>query len=116
MTSGPLIELSIDGHGLGDTIEVSGSATLEVELTARAAQDVVSDLELVVDGTVVASESADPPARDLALRHRVHVQGGGWTRRAQPEPLRDRLGVRDRDGRPHLAGLPDRARTPGAPT
>ena len=115
VTSGPLIELSIDGHGPGDTIEVSGSATLEVELTARAAQDVVSDLELVVDGTVVASESADPPARDLALRHRVHVQGGA-DRGAQPEPLRDRLGVRDRDGRPHLTGLPVRARTPGTPT
>jgi hypothetical protein len=78
VTSGPILELSVDGLGPGDTLQVGAEAHLQVELTARASQAIVSDIELVMDGVVVASESADPPARELVLRHGLRVAGRGW--------------------------------------
>jgi hypothetical protein len=78
VTSGPLLELRIDGHGPGAAIAVDATSTLEVELVARAAQPVISDIELVVDGELVMAESAAEPARELAIRTRVSVDRSGW--------------------------------------
>jgi hypothetical protein len=77
VTSGPILELSVDGREPGDVIHLRSSSRLEVEARARAAQAVVSDLELVVNGRVVAATSA-PPATELALHETVEFEAGSW--------------------------------------
>ena len=78
VTSGPLLELRVDGHEPGDVLAIDGVATVEVELIARAAQPVISDVEVVLDGAIVASESSAEPVRELAIRQRVAVARSGW--------------------------------------
>jgi hypothetical protein len=78
VTSGPLLELRVDGHEPGDVLAIDGVATVEVELVARAAQPVISDVEVVLDGGIVASESSAAPVTELAIRQRVAVERSGW--------------------------------------
>lgn len=77
-TSGPLLEMSVEGQGPGADLQVSAGATLDVELVARAAQPIVSAVELVLDGTVVAAVGSDAPVTELILRERVSVEHSGW--------------------------------------
>jgi hypothetical protein len=78
VTSGPVLELSIDGRGPGGAIELDGPATIDVQLIARAAQPIISDLELVVDGVVVDAETSRQPVTQLAIRRSVRVDGPRW--------------------------------------
>ena len=67
-TSGPVIELSVEGHEPGSVIALPGSGGhLEVHAHARAAQRVIGALELVLNGRVVASESAPAGTDDLQV-------------------------------------------------
>jgi hypothetical protein len=77
VTSGPLLRLSVEGHEPGDEVALGGSATLEVELRATAAQPVIEALEIVLDGTVVAHRSSEPTT-ELVLRERIPVARSGW--------------------------------------
>jgi hypothetical protein len=80
VTSGPILELSVEGHEPGDVISLRSSARLEVDVRARAAQAVLSDLELVVNGRVVAATSSPGAAgaAELALHQPVEVSAGSW--------------------------------------
>jgi hypothetical protein len=78
VSSGPLLELRVDGAEPGATIEADPGAALEVELVARAAQDIISDVELVLDGEVIASENSGQPTSELVLRDRVRIDSTGW--------------------------------------
>jgi len=77
VTSGPILELSVDDHEPGDVIHLRSGGRLEVVARARAAQAVLSDLELVVNGRVVAGTNA-PDATELVLRETVEVEAGAW--------------------------------------
>ena len=78
-TSGPIIELSVEGREPGDVIELpAGGGRLDVRGRARAAQKVIAALELVVDGEVVASETAPEPAADISVAASVEVRAGAW--------------------------------------
>ena len=78
-TSGPIIELSVEGREPGDVIELpAGGGRLEVRGRARAAQPVIAALELVVDGEVVASEASPGPASDISLAATIEVRAGAW--------------------------------------
>ena len=57
-----MLELTVDGHEPGDVVRLSSPGRLEVAVRVRAAQPVVTDLELVVDGRVVAGDGR-PPGR-----------------------------------------------------
>jgi hypothetical protein len=78
VSSGPILDLAVEGHGVGAALDVTRGATLDVELVARAAQPIVSDVELVVDGEIVAAESVPAPTTALTLRHRLPVERTGW--------------------------------------
>ena len=79
VTSGPILELTVDGHEPGDVIGLGSAARLEVTARARAAQPVVTDLELVVNGRVVAATSAPTGgSSELTLHDRVEIQAGAW--------------------------------------
>ena len=77
-TSGPLLDLQVDGHSIGDEIRIPGRrATVEVEARAECAWP-IDLLEVVVNGTVVAAASSRRGARALSLREQVRLEGSCW--------------------------------------
>jgi hypothetical protein len=81
-TSGPVIELEVDGHEPGDVIALTArGGRLEARVRARAAQAVIASVELVVNGRVVARQDAavaGGSASELRLDATVEVEGGAW--------------------------------------
>jgi hypothetical protein len=78
VTSGPILELSVDGHEPGDVIALASPMRLEATVRARAAQPVIGEVELIVNGRVVGATRADDPATDLVLRETVEIATGSW--------------------------------------
>ena len=114
LSGGPLIGLSVDGAGIGDTLRLSAAGTVEVHAWAESILP-IHTLQLVQQGRVIAQVDAargDPPqgtaaagaAREGAGR-RPRLAGGasGRTRlRGRAAPRR----LAARHLRPHLSGLP----------
>lgn len=78
VTSGPILELTIDGHEPGDVIRMGSAGHLEVAVRARATQAVIGTVELVVGGRVVASATAAGGTTELGLHETVEVEAGTW--------------------------------------
>ena len=77
-SGGPILRFTVDGHGLGDTVRVSGNGgTVEVEATAESILP-IHTLEVVHNGRVVASTEEKNGARKLHLRASVRVEGHSW--------------------------------------
>jgi hypothetical protein len=78
-TSGPFLELSVEGHGPGDLIALPPTGgRVEVRARARAAQPTIDRLELVVNGDVVAAESRAGSSTELMLATSVDLASGAW--------------------------------------
>jgi hypothetical protein len=78
-TSGPVIELSVDGRAPGDVLSLPASGgRLEVHARVRAAQPVIGAVELVVNGRVVETRECPEPTEDLRLETFVDVRAGAW--------------------------------------
>lgn len=78
-TSGPVIELSVDGHGPGDVLSLPASGgRLEAHVRARAAQPVIGAVELVVNGQVMAVRESATPTDELRLEAFVEIRAGAW--------------------------------------
>src|SRR5207245_11424806 len=78
-TSGPIIELSVEGHEPGSIVSMPGSGgRLQIQARALAAQPVIGSVELVLNGRVVAGERARQPTDDLSLSTSVDVDAGSW--------------------------------------
>ncbi|MBA2720493.1 MAG: CehA/McbA family metallohydrolase [Chloroflexi bacterium] len=78
-SSGPVIELMVDGHQPGDVITMPASGgRLPAHVRVRAAQAVVADVELVVNGRVVASEHVAAPTDELVLDADLDIRSGSW--------------------------------------
>lgn len=78
VTSGPVLELTVDGHEPGDVVRMRSSGHLEVDVRVRAAQAVVTELELVVNGRVVAATRAAGGSSELVLHEVVALSAGAW--------------------------------------
>ena len=78
VTSGPILELAVEGHEPGDVIRLRSAGRLEVALRARATQPVITDLELVVNGRVVAATGSAVGSTELALHETVEITAGSW--------------------------------------
>lgn len=77
-TSGPLMELTVDGHAIGEEIQMpSGGGTVEVWAKASCIWP-IHRLEVVVNGQVVASTASEEGATTLSLREAVRLTGSGW--------------------------------------
>ena len=77
MSGGPIIEFRVDGHDIGDTLEVSTGGSVEV--TARAESIFpIWTLQLVQNGRVVASTEEHKGSRRLDLRAQVRIDGDSW--------------------------------------
>jgi hypothetical protein len=78
VTTGPLIFLTVDGHGLGEEVSLPpGGGELEIE--ARVLSTVpVTALELVVNGSVVASEVSAGGTARLEISTRLPIRRSSW--------------------------------------
>jgi hypothetical protein len=77
-TSGPLIDISVDGRGMGQAIQLPRSGgTVEVEAASESVWP-LGRLEIVHNGRVIEAESAPRGAPALKLRTRVTVDRSGW--------------------------------------
>ena len=78
ISSGPFLRLAVDGQEPGDVIRMGSPGSLEVTARAQAAQPVISDVELVVDGRIVAAVERPSGTMDLEITERVPVERGTW--------------------------------------
>jgi len=77
-TSGPLMELTVDGHPIGSEIRMpSGGGEVEVIASASSIWPIHA-LEVVVNGKVVADSRDDNGCNALSVRKRVKVSGSSW--------------------------------------
>jgi hypothetical protein len=77
LSGGPIIQLSVEGHSVGDTLQLSGEGTVEVEAWAESIFP-IHTLEIVRAGQVVASTEDENGTRRLALKAKVRVEGHTW--------------------------------------
>jgi len=77
-TSGPLIELTVDGHTMGEEIRLRGGrGTVEVHAAAESAWP-IHRLEVVRNGQIAASTVRKEGARRLEIRTRIPIEGSSW--------------------------------------
>ena len=77
-TNGPLLDMQVEGKHIGETIRLPGTGgTLQVKAVAESAWD-VGDIEILLNGNVVAKEASPRGARKLTVSARVKVTGSGW--------------------------------------
>jgi hypothetical protein len=77
-TSGPLIDLTVDGHPVGSEIKLrAGGAEVEIAASASS-QWPLHALEVVVNGQVVADTRRPEGAATLSLREKVRLSGSAW--------------------------------------
>ncbi|MBI2441069.1 MAG: CehA/McbA family metallohydrolase [Lentisphaerae bacterium] len=77
-TNGPLLDLQVEGRGIGATIGLpSSGGTLGFRAEAACFWP-LGQIEVVCNGKVIACDSARQGARQLALRGRIKMTGSGW--------------------------------------
>jgi hypothetical protein len=77
-TSGPLIGLLVEGHPPGDEIPLpTGGGTLEMEAWGLSVQP-IHELQIVVNGQVVAREAAEEGVLETRLHAKVRLKGSAW--------------------------------------
>ena len=74
---GPILRFTADGQNIGDTLQLSGAGTVDVEATAESVLP-IHTLEIVQEGRVVASTEAPDGARRLELKEKIKVDGHSW--------------------------------------
>ena len=76
-SGGPIIHVSVDGHEIGDTVDLSGPGTVEVEAWAESLLPIYT-LQIVHNGEVIASADSAGGTRRLEVRERVKIEGHSW--------------------------------------
>lgn len=77
-TSGPLIDLSVEGLSPGDEILMPpGGGTLEVKAWAYGVQP-FHNLQLILNGHVIESNVVDNGTTQNILQTKIHVRGSAW--------------------------------------
>jgi hypothetical protein len=74
VTNGPLLFLTVDGRSPGATLRTPGPYKVEARALSRVPFE---RIELVVNGAVVAEQSA-VGGREARLEREIRVEGGGW--------------------------------------
>ena len=77
-TSGPLLDMTVEGRDIGDTIKMpSSGGRVQVKAVAESAWN-LGKIEIVLNGQVVASEAAKRGTQKLSVSAKVKVPGSGW--------------------------------------
>lgn len=77
LSGGPIIHFSVDGKDIGDTIQMSGVGTVEVEAWAESIIP-INTLEIVQAGRVVATAESKKPVRRLEIREKIQIDRNTW--------------------------------------
>ena len=77
LSGGPIMHFAVDGHEVGDTVQLQGAGTVEVEAWAESVLP-MHRLEIVKNGRVVAATGSGSASRRLELRERIAVDGDSW--------------------------------------
>lgn len=79
MTNGPLLEFTVDGLGLGNTVVLEGAGRVTVSARARGRVD-FGQIEVLRNGEVVAAApaSAKNGFFDAAMEHEVAIDQSSW--------------------------------------
>ena len=77
LSGGPIIHLTVNGHEVGDTVELASAGTVEVSAWAESVVP-MSKLEIIQEGKVIASSEVDTPTRRLSLNEKVRIDGNTW--------------------------------------
>lgn len=77
VTNGPMLELTLDGRGLGDVIKLAGPGKLMVKATARA-QFPLAKVELIHNGQVAVTLPLAPDSLSATLEKELVLEGSGW--------------------------------------
>jgi hypothetical protein len=78
LSGGPIVQLTVDGHAIGDTVELSGPGTVQVEAWAGSIFPLAA-LEIIVNGRVVASvEKASAEQSRLVFNEPIGIDGHSW--------------------------------------
>ena len=77
LSGGPMIDLRVEGHEIGDRVQMSGPGTVNVSARAESIFP-IGTLQLIQNGRVVASAEDVKGARRLDLQADVRVDGNCW--------------------------------------
>jgi hypothetical protein len=77
LSGGPMIDLRVDGHEIGDSVRMSGPGTVSVSASAESIFP-IGTLQLIQNGRVVASAEEPAGVRRLDLQAEVQVDGNCW--------------------------------------
>ncbi|MCH7653218.1 MAG: CehA/McbA family metallohydrolase [Chloroflexi bacterium] len=77
LSGGPMIHLSVEGQRIGDTVQMSGPGTVEVEALAESVIP-INTLEIILNGRVIASAESSGGARRLELKESIQVDEHSW--------------------------------------
>ena len=77
LSGGPIIQFSVDGHRIGDTVNISGPGTVEVEAWAESIFP-IHRLEIVQAGRVVAAAESRTGTRRLELKEKLRIDRHTW--------------------------------------
>jgi hypothetical protein len=87
LSGGPLLKFSVNGSPIGSTLQLkSGGGTVEIEARATSIFP-IHTLQIVCNGSVVASTESTPGAKELHLREKLKIESASWlcARCAGPE-------------------------------
>jgi hypothetical protein len=77
LSGGPILQLTVDGRGVGETVRAGGGGTVSVEAWAESVLP-VTRLELVLNGEVVEAVGDGKTTRRLELHAEVQIDSDSW--------------------------------------
>ena len=79
VSSGPVVRFTVDGHEPGETIQLTAPGKVRIVAEAQA-ERATRSLELIQNGDAIllASSSAEPPDRKLAVEREIEIKESCW--------------------------------------
>jgi hypothetical protein len=77
VTNGPVLDLSVDGFGVGATLRAESGQAVRIEGSGRSWVP-MDKLELVLNGQVIAEGEVLADGRTASLATSVEIASGGW--------------------------------------
>jgi hypothetical protein len=77
VTTGPVLEWNVEGREVGEVIRLDRPRRVRVQARARS-QVALTELQLVLNGSVVRTRPATAPAHELLIDDTVEIATSGW--------------------------------------